>query len=72
MPLGTDAPGDNQLVYMALGPGLTQPYDGTRVSLLGRMRWFIAGNSQLKYVMRSWLVTCGQVPSMKAILELET
>ena len=72
MPLAPDAPGDNQLVYTALGPGLTQPCDSTRISLLGSMRWFIAGNSQVKYVMRSWLVTCGKVPSMNEISEVQS
>ena len=71
MPLAPDASGDNQFVYTALGPELTQPCESTRVSLPGTMRWFIAGNLQVKYVMRSWLVTCGQVPSMNAIFEVE-
>ena len=51
MPLAPDASGDNQLVYIALGPGLTQPCESTRVSLPGTMRWFIAGNLQVKYVI---------------------
>ena len=72
MPLAPDVPGDVQLVYIALGPGLTQLCESTRVSLLGSMRWFIAGNSQVKYVMRSWLVTCGKVPSMNEISEVQS